>query len=122
MSTRPRSATWVSGRVVMPVVPPLQYAQALTDKDTTTGCRVPENGAEGSLDFQLHHRSSRATFILLRLSNCRHMRMVFQKLAQRFPQDAHAPAVDDPPPHHPGEHGALLQLLHFLLRLAPLLP
>ena len=47
------------------------------------------------LHFQLRYRRATATFILRRLSHRLHLRMLLQKLAQRFAQNSHAAAVNN---------------------------
>src|SRR5438477_9696441 len=61
---------------------------------------------------QLHHGRAGAAFVLRRLGDGRHLRMLLEILTQGFAQHAHAAAVDDAHARQPGEEGAVEEFFH----------
>src|SRR5438552_12424443 len=61
---------------------------------------------------QLHHGCAGAAFILRRLGDGRHLRMLLEILAQGFAQHAHAAAVDDAHARQPGEKGTVEEFFY----------
>src|SRR5580692_12377703 len=74
---------------------------------------TPEPGTLPLLHPQLHHGRPTAALFLRRLGYRLHVRMLLQRLPQRFAEDAHAAAVDHAHPRQAGKKCAVDKLLHF---------
>src|SRR6266478_6651377 len=82
-------------------------------------CGIREDLVEGSgkvsspayevLHPELHHGGPTPTFVLWRLRDRRHVRVLLQVLAQGLAQNAHAAAVDNAYFRHPCQEGAVYE-------------
>src|SRR5215813_8115372 len=64
------------------------------------------------LDPKLHHRRPRSAFVLRRLDQLFHVRMLLQKLANGLSQDSHTAAMNDPNTRHSCQESTVNKFLY----------